>query len=1042
MRVLVAMSGGVDSSVAAALLADAGHEVVGATMKLWGGRSDTGCCSVGDVEDARRVAQQLGLAHHVFNFSAEFNRDVVEPYVAAHAAGVTPNPCVACNRHLKFDRYLQRADELGFDAVATGHHAQVRRVGGRWRLQRGADGAKDQSYVLHMLNQDTLARTLLPVGALTKADVRAHAARLGLRTATKPDSQDVCFISRTGGRQEFLGARIPLRPGVLVDADGETVGKTAAVELVTVGQRRGLGVAQERSAPGASPTKADRRFALRVDVSAGRVTVGGLADLLVDRIPVEGFGWVDGPLPPGAPVRVQTSAHGAPVAGRWLGDAVAHRRARPPGGARAERGVLRRRRGARRGDGPLMADGAEVDPGRRASELREQIEYHTARYFVDDAPEITDAEFDGLVAELAAIEEAHPDLVAPDSPTQRVGGAPSGLFDEVAHRTPMMSLDKTTSYEELLAWGKRMDRYIAGRVDYTCEPKIDGLAMSLLYEGGRLARAATRGNGVVGEDVTANVETIAEVPHRLRGSRVPDVVEVRGEIYMPISAFDALNQRQGEGGERTFINPRNAAAGSLRQKDSKITAGRDLRFWAYQLGDVQGGPRFTEHHQTLEWIAETGFPVNPEVRTVDTLDAVDTYCRHWLEHRHDLDYEIDGTVVKVDDLAQRRELGTTAKAPRWAIAYKFPPEERTTLLRSIMVSIGRSGKATPFAQLEPVVVGGATVQLATLHNEDQVRLKDVRPGDTVVVRRAGDVIPEVRGPVLSLRPERLEPWTFPTVCPVCGQPLVRLEGESDTFCVNVDCPGQRVQRISHFASRGAMDIEGFGERTVGLFVSEGLLTDVADIYSLDWPRVESFEGFGSVSVANLQRAVAASLDRPLANLLVGLSIRHLGATGSQVLARALGNLDRIMAADVDEMAKIEGVGPVIARSVNEFFALDRNRQVVERLRAAGVNLRGPDVPEVAQVLAGQSIVVTGTLESWSRESAEEAIKARGGKAPGSVSKKTTALVAGTEPGQAKLAQADKAGIPVIDEAAFAVLLETGQLPATGEGDNRDKADGQ
>ena len=671
-------------------------------------------------------------------------------------------------------------------------------------------------------------------------------------------------------------------------------------------------------------------------------------------------------------------------------------------------------------------DPGPVDPAARIAVLREQIDYHSQRYFVEDAPEITDAEFDALVADLAALERDHPDLTTPDSPTQRVGGVPSGRFAEVRHRTPMMSLDKTTSYTELLAWGKRMDRYISGDVAYNCELKIDGLAMSLLYEGGALTRAATRGNGVVGEDVTANVETVAAIPRRLSG-RVPDVVEVRGEIYMPISAFDALNRRQGEAGERTFINPRNAAAGSLRQKDSTITATRELSFWAYQIGDLQGGPTFSAHHQTLDWMREAGFPVNPNVATLHSLDEVDAYCRRWLERRHDLDYEIDGTVVKVDDLAQRRELGATSKPPRWAIAYKFPPEERTTVLRGIMVSIGRSGKATPFAQLDPVVVGGARVSLATLHNEDQVRTKDVRPGDTVVVRRAGDVIPEVRGPVLALRPKDLPAWEFPSDCPVCGQRLVRLDGESDTFCVNVDCAGQRVQRISHFASRGAMDIEGLGERTVALFVRESLLADVADIYHLDRERVQGFEGFGEVSVANLARAIDASKNRPLANLLIGLSIRHLGVTGSGVLARSLGHLDRIMAASVEEMSGVEGVGPVIARSVAEFFGLARNREVIERLRAAGLNFTGPGEPDVPQTLAGMSIVVTGTLDGWTREAAEEAITARGGKSPGSVSKKTTALVAGAEPGAAKLAKANEMGVVVLDEAGFAALLATGQV---------------
>jgi DNA ligase (NAD+) len=667
------------------------------------------------------------------------------------------------------------------------------------------------------------------------------------------------------------------------------------------------------------------------------------------------------------------------------------------------------------------------DPAKRAEELRELVAHHNRRYFELDDPEITDAEYDELVRELASIEEAHPELVTAASPTQQVGGAPVGLFAEVRHRTPMMSLDKTTSYEELLAWGKRMERYISGEVVFNCELKIDGLAMSLLYAAGKLTRAATRGDGEVGEDVTTNVATISAVPKSL-GPGAPEVLEVRGEIYMTVQAFEALNRRQADAGGRTFINPRNAAAGSLRQKDPAVTATRELSFSAYQLGEVTGGPVFRYHHETLDWLREQGFPVSPRIETLGSLEEVDNYCKKWLDGRHSIDYEIDGVVVKVDSLAQRRELGATSKSPRWAIAYKFPPEEKTTVLKGIMVSIGRTGKATPFAVLEPVVVGGARVSLATLHNEDQVRAKDVRPGDTVVVRRAGDVIPEVRGPVLPLRPKDLPAWAFPTTCPICGSPLQRLEGEADTYCINVECPGQQVQRISHFASRGAMDIEGLGERTVSLFCKEGLLADVADIYSLDFERVQGFEGFGSLSVANLGAAINESKSRPLANLLVGLSVRHLGANTSQLLARATGHLDRIMGAPEDEIAGIEGIGPVIAASITRFFSLPRNREVIERLRKAGLNFEGPSAPALAQTLIGKSIVVTGTLRGWSREEAEAAIKARGGKAPGSVAQKTTAVVLGDDPGGAKLSKATELGIPLLDEDGFDRLLETGELP--------------
>ena len=521
--------------------------------------------------------------------------------------------------------------------------------------------------------------------------------------------------------------------------------------------------------------------------------------------------------------------------------------------------------------------------------------------------------------------------------------------------------------------------------------------------------------------------TIAAVPKEL-GPGAPEVAEVRGEIYMTVRAFEQLNHRQAEAGGRTFINPRNAAAGSLRQKDPDVTATRELSFTAYQLGEVVGGPRFRYHHETLDWMKELGFPVSPYVQTLDSLEEVDRYCQKWLEGRHSIDFEIDGVVVKVDDLAQRRELGATSHAPRWAIAYKFPPEEKTTLLKDIMVSIGRTGKATPFAVLEPVVVGGARVSLATLHNEDQVRAKDVRPGDTVVVRRAGDVIPEVRGPVLPLRPKDVEPWYFPSTCPICGSPLQRLEGEADTYCINVECPGQQVQRISHFASRGAMDIEGLGERTVSLFCREGLLADVADIYSLDFERVQGFEGFGALSVANLAGAISASKSRPLANLLVGLSIRHLGTNGSQLLARAMGHLDRIMDGAGGGDRRHRRHWPGHRRQHQAVLLPPRNREVIDRLRDAGLNFEGPSAPATAQTLVGMSVVVTGTLQRWSREDAEAAIKSRGGKAPASVSQKTTAVVVGAEPGGAKLSRATDLGIPLLDEDGFDRLLETGQLP--------------
>jgi DNA ligase (NAD+) len=704
-----------------------------------------------------------------------------------------------------------------------------------------------------------------------------------------------------------------------------------------------------------------------------------------------------------------------------------------------------------RGGGRDRAGAGDGDPIARAEELRELIAYHNDRYHRLDDPEITDADYDALVRELRTIEADHPDLVVPDSPTATVGAAPSTLFAEVVHRIPMMSLDNAFSSEELQAWALRLAKQVPADTAFVCELKIDGLAISLTYQRGKFVQAATRGDGRTGEDVTANVSTIADIPGRLATTDgpPPEVIEVRGEVYMPISAFEELNRRQAEVGQRLFVNPRNSAAGSLRQKDSSITASRALSFWAYQVGDLQlaegdtfsgagdglPGQLASTHEATLEWLDRAGFPVNPERKTVQGLDQALEFCRRWEEHRHELDYEIDGVVIKVDDLALQRQLGFTSRAPRWAIAYKFPPEERATELRDIAVSIGRTGKATPFAVLEPVFVGGSTVSLATLHNEDQVRAKDVRPGDTVVVRKAGDVIPEVVGPVLGPdKRRRRRRWRFPTACPSCGSALVRLPGESDTFCTNLDCPAQRVQRIAHFASRSAMDIEGLGEQRVQLLVDRGQLGDVADLYSFDAGTFEGLEGFAALSISNLLGAIDESRGRPLSRVLIGLGIRHLGQVGSVALARALGDIDAIVEADESSLAAVDGVGPIIAASVVRWFASEINLSVVDRLRTAGVNLAEPGGgpaeggPDVAQTLTGQSVVVSGTLEGFTREEAEEAVIARGGKSPGSVSKKTLALVVGASPGASKVTRAEQLGIPVVDEAGFVSLLETGRVP--------------
>ena len=671
-----------------------------------------------------------------------------------------------------------------------------------------------------------------------------------------------------------------------------------------------------------------------------------------------------------------------------------------------------------------------VEPAVRAAELRRQIAYHNERYHVLDSPEIADVDYDLLVRELLKIETDHPELASADSPTTQVGAAPlSATFAPVIHRVPMTSLDNAMDEAELAQWGDRVSRGLAGvPARFVCELKIDGLAMSLRYEHGKFVQAATRGDGHVGEDVTANVATIASLPKQLPRD-APEVVEVRGEVYMPIASFEALNERAALAGQPRFANPRNAGAGSLRQKDPRVTATRELSFWCYQLGEVIGGPEFTSHHETLEFLGALGFPVNPEIRVVDDVAGVFGFAGHWQEHRHTLPYEIDGVVAKVDELAQRVLLGFTSRAPRWAIAFKFPPEERTTILRDIQVSVGRTGRTTPFAVLDPVFVGGSTVRMATLHNEDQVRAKDVRPGDTVIVRKAGDVIPEVVAPVLSLRPDGSEPWQFPKICPCpLATELVRPPGEADTRCVEPACPFQRDQRVIYFASRGAMDIEGLGERTVFQLSDAGLINDPADIYSLTAEQLLGLEGFARISADKLLGAIEGSKARPLPRLLTALGIKGLGPSASESLSLAFGTLDSILAADEAALATTEGVGPVIAGSIRRWYAIDANRTFIEKLRRAGVDFGRVEVSRLAPVLAGKAVVVTGTLEKYSREEAELAIKARGGKSPSSVSAKTFAVVVGDAPGASKITKARELGVPILDDAGFEELLASGNLP--------------
>ena len=677
-------------------------------------------------------------------------------------------------------------------------------------------------------------------------------------------------------------------------------------------------------------------------------------------------------------------------------------------------------------------------PKKRIEELRAQISHHNEQYYGTDAPEISDAEYDLLMRELRDLETQHPELADEQSPTESVGAAAITTFDPVVHRVPMTSLDNAMDESELRAWGERVAKGLDGQpVRFVCELKIDGLAISIRYENGRMVQAATRGDGKVGEDVTANVATIRGLPSEIRDA--PEVLEVRGEIYMSTAAFQKMKaEREAENLERVAngraplsvpVNPRNAGAGSLRQKDSAITAQRDLSLWSYQLGEVVGGPEFTSHHSTLEYLQKYGFPVNPEITMLDSIDAVLQFCQTWQERRHELPYEIDGAVVKVDDLAQRELLGFTSRAPRWAIAFKFPPEERHTILQDIQISVGRTGRVTPFAVLEPVFVGGSTVGMATLHNRDQVAAKDVRPGDTVVVRKAGDVIPEVVGPVLAKRPMNSKQWEFPSQCPCpVKSTLVKLDDVADTRCVEPACPFQRDQRIIYFASRGGMDIEGLGERTVFALSDAGLVTDVGDLFSLTVEQLLTLEGFAELSAQNLVASIQSSRTKPLPKLLTALGIKHLGPAAADSLSSHFGTLDAIASASTEELSSVDGVGTVIAASIASWFSISENQNIIQKLRDASVEFGRVEVSTLPHTLSGKAVVVTGTLANYSREGAENAIKARGGKSPGSVSAKTFAVVLGDSPGASKVTKAEQLNIPVLDEAGFEVLLETGELP--------------
>jgi len=651
-------------------------------------------------------------------------------------------------------------------------------------------------------------------------------------------------------------------------------------------------------------------------------------------------------------------------------------------------------------------------------------------YFVHDDPVIPDADYDALVNELRELERRHPEVGASES--GRVGAPASTVFSPVSHAEAMLSLDNVFDEDELRAWSERVERGLGSTssLAFVVEPKIDGLALSITYRGGSLVQAATRGDGRVGEDVTDNVRTIANVPARLRGAT--GTLEIRGEVFLAKADFERLNEAQRAAGAKLFANPRNAAAGSLRQKDAAVSASRPLSFLAYQLVDLDATLSLSTHHETLEQLESWGFLVAPEAQVATGVSAMVARSSWFESHRHDFAYEIDGAVIKIDDLSRRATLGSTSRAPRWAIARKFPPEERTTRLLSIEVSIGRTGRATPYAVLEPVLVAGSRVAMATLHNEDQVREKDVRPGDLVIVRKAGDVIPEVVGPVLVEGEPRADTWTFPPACPECGGELRRREDESDTYCINPACPAQQMQKIVHFASRGALDIEGLGEQRVAQLLSEGLIGDVADLFTLDREAVSQLEGFGELSANALARGIEAAKAAPLSRVLVGLGIRHVGPVAARELARHFRTYDAIALAPLEEIESLEGIGPVIAQAVYEYARDDESRVRMRRMADAGVMMVEPDDDALEATLAGRAVVVTGTVEGYSREEAVAAVVARGGTSPGSVSAKTYCVVVGAAPGAAKVNKARDAGVAMIAGADFEELLATGTWSATLE----------
>lgn len=658
-------------------------------------------------------------------------------------------------------------------------------------------------------------------------------------------------------------------------------------------------------------------------------------------------------------------------------------------------------------------------------ELRTQIRYHDYRYYVLNQPEVGDSEYDRLFRELRDLEEQHPELVTPDSPTQRVAGEPSPAFGVVEHREPMLSLGNVFSGDELRAWHARVARLLE-RDDFAlvCEPKIDGLAVSVIYRDGGFAVGATRGDGVRGEDITTNMRTIRSVPLSLQVPEAPAAVEVRGEVYLSKAEFARLNEERAAAGEPLYMNPRNTAAGSLRQLDPSVTASRRLELLAYQLGWMEGATRPASHWEALQWMRAAGFRVSDSIRRVEGVEEAIAFCAEWERRRDELEFAIDGVVIKVDDFDLQRQLGTVGREPRWATAYKFPAEQAVTLLRDIQVSVGRTGVLTPFAVLEPVWVGGATVGMATLHNEEQVRQKDVRIGDDVIVQRAGDVIPEVVGPVLSRRVGReVREFVMPSTCPACDTPVSRDPEAVATYCPNRRCPTKLARQLEHFASRGAMDIEGLGEQLSWRLVSLGFVAMVADVYRLPERREEllQLDKIGAKTLDNLFARIEASRRQPLRRLLIALGIRHVGTETATALAVHFGSMEALRAASVDEIVGVDGIGPIVGQAVYDYLHDEEYAALLDDLVALGLRM-DDERAALGGPLTGETVVVTGSLERWSRDGAEAFIRELGGKVGSAVTKSTTLLVAGPG-GGSKLARAEALGTPVLDEVGFIALLQ-------------------